>query len=113
VFNWLLIFLLVAFTCIHFSVTLTASHLSCFFRVNCDFENAVPSALALSSPDPSPMPIGNLWGTTWMPPPFRRVLIAIMVVNTIVLLVWEYLIVLGPLGRCIRRCFPATTPLDL
>jgi predicted nucleotidyltransferase len=48
-----------------------------------------------------------------MPQHFRDILVVLVVMNAVAIMAWERLVVLGPVGRTIRRMFPQTKPLIL
>eukprot|EP00562_Extubocellulus_spinifer_P019670 CAMPEP_0178587444 /NCGR_PEP_ID=MMETSP0697-20121206/26451_1 /TAXON_ID=265572 /ORGANISM="Extubocellulus spinifer, Strain CCMP396" /LENGTH=1269 /DNA_ID=CAMNT_0020223623 /DNA_START=323 /DNA_END=4132 /DNA_ORIENTATION=+ len=91
--NYRFVFFFVAFTVLHYYVTLSENRVSCLFRINCGNENVVRPVIGSE-----PYPINNNWNTTVMPYPFRWVMIGIMTANAIFNFVWEYYFVNG-LGK--------------
>ena len=86
--NYVFVFLFLLWTAVQFSATLTASRLSCIWRLNCDNDNVVRS---ITSSDP--VPINNVYNTTVMPIEFRGMLVALMVANLILNCIWDYFVV--------------------
>jgi hypothetical protein len=87
--NYLLVFLVVCFTFIHYWVTLVPGALSCLLRVNCvNEDNIVPSVYNMG-----PVAIQNPYNNTLMPPEFRRFLAVLMTCNGLAVLGWEFFIV--------------------
>jgi hypothetical protein len=86
--NYVFVFLFLLFTAMQFSMTLTASHFSCIWRVNCDNDHAVRIVT-----NPDPMAINNIYSTTVMPMAFRLLLVGLMVANLVVICAWNYFIV--------------------
>lgn len=87
--NYLFVGLAIGFTIIHYYIVLVPSHLSCFFRINCDNEDNV----AYSFYAEGSVPIQNPYNTTLMPEDFRRFLAILITVNLFAALGWEYYIV--------------------
>ena len=87
--NYLLVFLVVCFTFIHFWVTLVPGALSCWLRINCvNEDNIFPSVYNMG-----PVAIQNPYNHTLMPAAFRRFLAVLMTCNGLAVLVWEFFIV--------------------
>jgi len=107
--NWRLVAWLAIFYAIHIVVLFLPSRLSCVYRVNCDNWNTVPSVLSITQAHP----IQNEWGTTLMPYSFRGKLFVIILFNLIAACLWEYVVILGPVGEYIRRNKPRTKHLRL
>lgn len=101
IYNKYFVALLVVFIVIQLHITLTPSWLSCIFHINCEGSMSMPGVL-----DPCPHPIGNPWNTTVMPVSFRWALFGIIVANTVAVMCWEYLVILGPVGAWIRSKRP-------
>jgi magnesium-transporting ATPase (P-type) len=88
--NWIFATLSIAFTFIHFWITLVPGSLSCVWRVNCENEYVVRP---ITKPDL--IPIFNPFNTTVMPESFRWKLIFIMVGNGVAVALYDYYIVNG------------------
>eukprot|EP00567_Pseudictyota_dubia_P008388 CAMPEP_0197440774 /NCGR_PEP_ID=MMETSP1175-20131217/7191_1 /TAXON_ID=1003142 /ORGANISM="Triceratium dubium, Strain CCMP147" /LENGTH=1386 /DNA_ID=CAMNT_0042970943 /DNA_START=120 /DNA_END=4280 /DNA_ORIENTATION=+ len=88
--NCRLVFFFVAFTVLHYYVTLSEDKVSCLFRINCGNENVVRPVIGSE-----PYPINNNWNTTVMPYSFRWVMIGIMTANLFLNMAWEYYVVNG------------------
>ena len=86
--NYVFVFFFLLWTAVQFSATLTASKLSCIWRLNCDNEHADRFVTI-----PYPVPIHNIYNTTVMPVEFRGKLVALMVVNLILNCAWDYFVV--------------------
>jgi len=95
IYNWVLVLLIVGYTTMHFYITLVPGELSCFFRINCLNENVFDGIFGA-------LPIQNDFNTTIMPEAFRRTICYIMAANSIVVILWEYIVVNG-----VRRRFGA------
>jgi len=104
--NWRFVCFVVIWTTIHFTVILYPSTLSCFFRVNCDNDNALRGA---TSSDVTP--IQNPWNTTVMPMDFRIKLLILIIANAIVTSSWEYFVVNGPVAEWLKRSYPKENKL--
>lgn len=87
--NYLFVICAAGFSIVHFHATLVPSKLSCFFRINCLEENIVPDPLGYV------YPISHDYNNTLMPERFRWILFIIMIINTFMILIWEYFIVNG------------------
>jgi len=87
--NYIFVFFAVAFTALHFYITLVPGSVSCLFRVNCVNEKVVPD------PFGDIIAIQNSYHTTIMPMDFRVILISIMIMNLAANILWEYFIVNG------------------
>lgn len=104
---WLMFFVTIFYVC-HIVILFWPSKLSCLFRINCSIENSLPGVLY-----PCKAPIANDWNTTVIPPNFRVTLFLLIITNTIAVVGWEYVIVLGPVGAYFRKNYPQTKPLRL
>lgn len=96
--NYSFVLLVVAFTALHFYVTLVPGTLSCIFRVNCDNEHVL-----YSFAKGRVLPIQNPFNTTVMPMSFRFTLVVIMVANTMFNVCWDYFAVNGLRRRWARQ----------
>ncbi|PIA13352.1 hypothetical protein COEREDRAFT_49342, partial [Coemansia reversa NRRL 1564] len=101
--NYLLVFLYCAFMAAVSVLTLAGpNRFGCLFRINCGNTNVLNS-LGYSADsihiDDYNSPIGH----NVLPHRFRWTLWALCVTNVIVCLAYEKLVVLGPVGRCVRR----------
>ena len=88
--NFIFVWLVFGYTFIHFWITLVPGKMSCFFRVNCENEDAVRGVTTFEV-----RPIQNPWNTTVMPQDYRNKLIAIMVCDTVAVVAWDYFVVNG------------------
>ena len=88
--NYLFVFFAVAYTFIHFYITLVPGRLSCFWRVNCSNDNVVRLVA-----DDYPIPINNPFNTTIMPMSFRLKMVALMVCNGLCVVCYDYFVVNG------------------
>ena len=88
--NFILVWLVCAYTFMQFWITLVPGELSCFWRVNCVNEDTVRSVTGFE-----PEPILNPFNTTVMPQDYRNKLIALMVCCTVAVVAWDYFIVNG------------------
>jgi hypothetical protein len=86
--NYIFVFFFALWTALQFGATLSASNLSCIWRLNCDNDHAVRWVTSTS-----PEPIYNNWNTTVMPVGFRWILFVLMVVNLILVCAWDYWVV--------------------
>eukprot|EP00977_Amphora_coffeiformis_P009653 scaffold2222_cov164-Amphora_coffeaeformis.AAC.7 len=75
------------FSFLHFYAALVPGYISCFWRVNCDDEHTVLSVTSLEH-----TPIQNPYHTTVMPLRFRWTVVAIMIINTITTMGYEYIL---------------------
>jgi len=107
--NWRLAVFLMFYYIWHICVLMTASTASCIYRVNCDNWHALPSEYSW----PDVLLISNTWGTTEMPYEFRLKLLAVIICNLVSACLWEYLVILGPIGEAVRRWKPRTKYLRL
>ena len=82
--------LVLAFTTLHFYVTLVPGTLSCLFRVNCDNDHVL-----YTFTEGRVLPIQNPFHTTVMPLSYRVILIVLMVSNTLCNMCWDYFVVNG------------------
>lgn len=104
--NWRFVFFVVVWTVIHFTVVLYPSTLSCFFRVNCDNDDALRGATSSEV-----YPIQNPWHTTVMPKQFREKLIILIIFNAVATSCWEYFVVNGFVAEWVKSFFPKTDKL--
>jgi cation-transporting ATPase 13A3/4/5 len=104
--NWRFMFFAIVWTIIHFVVILYPSELSCFFRVNCDNENVVRGAT-----NNEYTPIQNPWNTTLMPVSFRHTILILCIFNGVALIMWEYLVINGPVANYLKSLFPKQNKL--
>jgi cation-transporting ATPase 13A3/4/5 len=88
--NFIFVWLVFGYTFIHFWITLVPGKMSCFFRVNCENEDAIRGVTTFEV-----RPIQNPWNTTVMPQDYRNKLIAIMVCDTVAVVAWDYFVVNG------------------
>jgi magnesium-transporting ATPase (P-type) len=79
------------FFLIHTWINFVPSKLSCFFRVNCENENAVRGVTGGGEV----IPIQNAFNTTLMPEGFDFKIFAIIVFNTVIVSCYEYYVVNG------------------
>ena len=86
--NYVFVFLFLLWTAVQFSATLTASRLSCIWRLNNDNDNVARFVSVSYS-----VPINDVYNTTVMPIEFRGMLVALMVVNLILNCTWDYFFV--------------------
>jgi hypothetical protein len=87
--NYLLVFLVVCFTFIHYWVLLVPGTLSCLLRINCvNEDNIIPSVYNLG-----PVALQNPYNNTLMPPEFRRFLAILITFNGLAVLGWEFFVV--------------------
>jgi magnesium-transporting ATPase (P-type) len=86
--NYVFVFFFLLWTAVQFSATLTASKLSCIWRLNCDNNHVVRSVTSSE-----PVAINNIYNTTVMPMEFRGILVALMVANLILNCSWDYYVV--------------------
>jgi len=107
--NWRLAIFLTFYYIWHFVVLFTASTASCIYRVNCDNDHALPSEYSW----PKVLLISNSWGTTEMPMEFRVKIFIVIVANAITACLWEYAVILGPIGEMVRKWKPHTRHLRL
>jgi cation-transporting ATPase 13A3/4/5 len=107
-YNIPLMAFLVVFFFIHIFIIFVPSELSCFFRVNCTNEDSLRGAL-----DSCAAPISNEYNSTVMPADFRVTMFLLIVANTIAVMLWEFVVVLGPVGKFFRAMFPQVKPLKL
>eukprot|EP00808_Paulinella_micropora_P026704 g73567.t1 len=107
--NWRFVLLCVIFFVCHMVVTLYPSKFSCVFRVNCDNEDICRFATTGAEP----IPIQNSFHTTVMPMDFRGKLCIIFIVNTIVIMLWERLLIYGFIGDWVRAQHPRKRFLNL
>jgi len=114
--NWKFVLLLCAWIPIHWYITLVPSQLSCLFRINCEdpgpWNDNVDNRLRAATTD-EVYDIVNGWHTTVMPYSFRWLIVGLIIANAAAIMLWEYAIVLGPVGRWFREMFRQTTPLKL
>lgn len=97
--NYLLVFLILIFTFIHYYITLVPGRLSCFFRMNCsNDDNKAHSVYAMG-----PVPIQNPYNSTLMPEDFRNFLALLITANLFAVLGWEYYVVGQGYGKKIWR----------
>jgi cation-transporting ATPase 13A3/4/5 len=82
--TWLLVVLAIFMT-LQLVITFVPSKLSCLFRVNCNNDNVIRSVSTWEA-----FPIQNDWNTTEMPVSYRITLFCYMLVNTLVVLAYEY-----------------------
>lgn len=104
-YNWRFVFCVIAWTIIHFTITLHPSTLSCFFRVNCSNDDVVRFATSDEL-----VPIQNPWNTTVMPLKFREIIIVICIMNAVALCSWEYFFINGFIGKYIKAYFAGSRP---
>jgi len=95
--NWRFVGFLIVYIIIHIYIILVPSKLSCFFRINCQDPNLLRSA---TNEDINP--IQNPWNTSVMPEAFRGMLVILIVWNTVSIMAWERVVVLGPVGQWFR-----------
>eukprot|EP00808_Paulinella_micropora_P030745 g7208.t1 len=105
--NYRFVALVVVFFILHVYITLVPSRMSCLFRVNCDNDKVVPM---VTLPH---VPIQNAWHTTVMPLAFRVQLVVLILVNTVLVMLWERLVVLGTVGDWFRAKHPRKRYLNL
>jgi len=86
--NYIFVFFFALWTALQFGATLSASNLSCIWRLNCDNDHAVRFVTGTE-----PEAIYNPWNTTVMPMGFRWILFVLMVVNLILVCAWDYFVV--------------------
>jgi cation-transporting ATPase 13A3/4/5 len=86
--NYIFVFFFALWTALQFGATLSASNLSCIWRLNCDNDHAVRFVTGTE-----PEAIYNPWNTTVMPMEFRWILFVLMVVNLILVCAWDYFVV--------------------
>jgi cation-transporting ATPase 13A3/4/5 len=98
IYNWRFVCFCIIWSTIHFVVVLYPSTLSCFFRVNCDNDNALRGATS-----DEVTPIQNPWNTTVIPKEFRGILLTIIIMNAVATSIWEYFIVNGPVAEYLKR----------
>jgi magnesium-transporting ATPase (P-type) len=87
--TWLLVVLIIFIT-IQVVITLMPSKLSCLFRVNCSNEDVIRSVSTWEA-----FSIQNDWNTTEMPVSYRITLLVYMLLNTAVVMAYEYYVVNG------------------
>lgn len=95
--NYVFVFFATFFALLHFYVTLTETHVSCIFRVNCINENVVESVTL------APLPIENPFNTTVMPKYYRQHLVLVMIINAILIAAWDFFVVNGIRRRMAAR----------
>jgi cation-transporting ATPase 13A3/4/5 len=95
--NYVFVALAAAFTVMQFFITVVPSRLSCFWRVNCDNNDAVRWVTKIS-----PVAIQNAFNTTVMPQSFRWKLLVYIIFNTITVQAYEYFVVNG-VGKKVAR----------
>jgi len=107
--NWRLAIFLAFYYAWHVGVLFSTSKVSCIYRVNCDNNNALPTEYSW----PDVLTIGNPWGTTELEPYFKVKLLIVIIFNGIFACLWEYLVILGPIGEAVRKLKPHTKHLRL
>jgi len=107
-FNWRFAYLCLSYCIIHLVVAMVPSDLSCFFRVNCDDNH-----LQRFATNSELIPIQNNWHTTIMPVEFRRVIVGIIIGNTVAVMMWEYFVVHGWVGAQFRKRYPRMKHIKL
>lgn len=96
--NYIFVFFAMAYTFIHFYITLVPGKLSCFWRVNCSNDNVVRLVA-----EEYPIPINNPFNTTIMPMSFRLKMVTLMVCNGLCVICYDYFVVNGIRIRRIMR----------
>ncbi|KAJ1968921.1 hypothetical protein IWQ62_000946, partial [Dispira parvispora] len=101
--NYLLILLYFGYMCAIMILTLMDPNpFSCLFRINCGTPEALVE-LGYPSPTWDITPYNIAWGHNVLPPDYRWKLWGLCVANCIAALSYEYFVVLGPVGRFIKR----------
>ena len=108
--NYIFVFFFALWTAVQFGATLSASKLSCIWRLNCDNDHAVRFVTGTE-----PEAIYNPWNKTVMPMEFRWILFALMVVNLILVCAWDYFVVNNVtfLTKVLRRLPVQLQPSEL
>ncbi|KAJ1655293.1 hypothetical protein IWQ61_004935, partial [Dispira simplex] len=108
--NYLLMLLYFGYMCVIMILTLMDPNpFSCIFRINC----GSPAALVeLGYPTPTwdITPYNITWGHNVLPPDYRWKLWGLCVANCVAVLGYEYFVVLGPVGRFIKRKWGKSGP---
>lgn len=88
--NYIFVILVSIYSGIMFYITMVPGKLSCVWRVNCVNENVVRGVTAHV-----PFPIQNPFNTTIMPNDFRVKILALMIVNTVAIMAFDFFVVNG------------------
>ncbi|KAI8914595.1 hypothetical protein EDD86DRAFT_235003 [Gorgonomyces haynaldii] len=100
------------FTIISLVLLLDPNIMSCSFRINCGTPAALRS-LGYSVPYNAPLTFFNASGHNVIPMSFRIVLFLISLGNLLSLMLWEYLVILGPVRQWVINRWSKKIPLRL